>query len=147
MFLSFLIILQRESFILSVLKLDQQANHAFEMTYSKWKSTAPQLPCIFYHTAFMWTASVTSPHELLLWVIFIDFIKVQISNECDNQSGPLARNHQDFIIILGWYQQNQTLITDANTSRMAQIKRSQVEAEVEMYCGQHGCRQDEGLEL
>lgn len=49
----------------------------------------------------MQTALVTSTLQLLPWLIFIDSIKVQISNECDNHSGPLARNPQDFIIILG----------------------------------------------
>lgn len=81
-FLSFLIILWRENFVLSVSKFDQRANHAFEMTCRQWKSTDTttttphlQLSCIFYHTAFMRAASVTSPLELLPRVIFIDAIK------------------------------------------------------------------------
>lgn len=50
-FLLFFIIIQSENLILSVLKLHQRADHAFEMTHAEWKSTdpphLPQLPCLF----------------------------------------------------------------------------------------------------
>lgn len=82
------------------MKSEQRADHACEMTHSQWKRTAPapgEGPSHGFHADSI--AYITP--QLLPWLIFIDSIKVQISNECDNHSGPLARNPQDFILILG----------------------------------------------
>lgn len=74
-FLLFFIIIQSENLILSVLKLHQRADHAFEMTHAEWKSTDPptspnshaySLLHRSYHSPFMRAASVTSPLEPLL---------------------------------------------------------------------------------
>lgn len=44
-----MIVLRGENIILSVLKFDQWANHAFEMTYSQWKSTDPPMSPALMH--------------------------------------------------------------------------------------------------
>lgn len=98
---SFLIILWRENFVLSVSKPIMplrwhtasgkvqtpptvSSSHAYSITLLSWGQ-------------HRWHHPLSCSHESYLLMP----LKVQISNKCDNHIGPLARNHQDFIIILG----------------------------------------------
>lgn len=142
------VVLWRENFVLSVWKFDQRANHAFEMTYGQWKSTDPpppppppnrrlQLSCIFYHTTFMRATSVTSPLELLPRVIFTDAIKKsKYLTSVIITWGLWQRTHQGFMIILGGDDISRTRTSTQMQKKpqnfwMAQMRRSQMEAEAE----------------
>lgn len=60
------------------------SSHAYSITLLSWGQ-------------HRWHHPLSCSHESYLLMP----LKVQISNKCDNHIGPLARNHQDFIIILG----------------------------------------------